>query len=403
MIRLGRKVAMTRSPGNPKRRHAPRRWRLALAAPLVALAPLLLVLATCGPAGDVGVQLAAFAPRRPLSAPRVPAHFTGDAFIAADGARLPLRKWLPKGEIKAVVLGLHGFGDYSHGLAIPAKRWARHGIATYAYDQRGFGAAPGRGLWPGEGQLVVDAIVASRILRRMYPNKPLYLFGESMGGAVAILAMSGAEQGVIPGPGGVMPRADADGVILGAPAVWGRATMGFWPKAALFLAVRFVPDLVLTGRGLHILASDNIPMLRQLARDPMVEKGARVDTIYGLVNLMSDALAAAPHLTAPLLLMYGAHDQIVPKAAIRDFVAHLPRAARARDRLAYYPHGYHMLLRDLDGAIVAADVASWIFDHRAPLPSHADLAEDAHPWPPASAAPALAAGAMPLASGGAGR
>ena len=394
---------MTRSPGNPARTHAPRRWRLAIAAPLGLLAPLLLVLATCGPAGDIGVQLAAFAPRRPLPAPKGPAHFTSDAFIAADGARLPLRKWLPQGKIRAVVLGLHGFGDYSHGLAIPAQRWAKDGIATYAYDQRGFGAAPGHGLWPGEGPLVVDAIVASRILRRLYPDKPLYLFGESMGGAVAILAMSGAEKGVIPGPGGVMPRAEADGVILAAPAVWGRATMGFWPKAALFLAVRLVPDLVLTGSSLRILASDNIPMLRRLAKDPLVEKGARVDTIYGLVNLMGDALAAAPHLEAPLLLMYGAHDQIVPKVAIRDFVSHLPRVARARDTLAYYPHGYHMLLRDLDGAIVAEDVASWIFNRRAVLPSHADFAENARPWPPAGAAPALAAGAMPLASGGARR
>jgi acylglycerol lipase len=392
---------MTRSPGNPAPTRAPRRWRLVMfVAPLVLLAPLLLLLATCRPAGDIGVQLAVLAPPRPLPAPRSPPHFASDAFIAADGARLPLRAWLPKGRIRAVILGLHGFGDYSHGLAIPAQRWAADGIATYAYDQRGFGGAPGHGLWPGEGQLAVDAIVASRILRRMYPDTPLYLLGESMGGAVAILAMSGTEKGVIPERDGIVPRADADGVILSAPAVWGRVTMGFWPKAALFLAVRLVPDLVLTGNGLHILASDNIPMLRQLASDPLVEKEARVDTIYGLVNLMSDALAAAPHLTAPLLLMYGAHDQIVPKIAIHDFAARLPPEAEARDTLAYYPHGYHMLLRDLDGAMVAGDVASWIFDHRAILPSRADRAEQTRPWPPA---PALAGGAMPLASQAAGR
>ncbi|HTV88783.1 MAG TPA: lysophospholipase [Stellaceae bacterium] len=397
---------MMRSPANAGRRRAPRqprRWRIAVMVPLALLAPLVLLLSTCGPPGDVGVQLAAFAPRRPLPAPQVPAHFTDDAFIAADGARLPLRKWLPRGPVRAVILALHGFGDYSHGFAIPAKRWANYGIATYAYDQRGFGAAPDRGLWAGEGQLVVDAIVADRILRRMYPDTPLYIAGESMGGAVAILAMSGAEKGVIPGPGGVVPRADADGVILGAPAVWGRATMDFWPRAALFIAARLVPDMVLTGRGLHVLASDNIPMLRALAKDPLVEKGARVDTIYGLVDLMDDALSAAPRLAAPMLLMYGANDQIVPKIAIRDFTAHLTQAARARDTLAYYPHGYHLLFRDLDGAIVARDVASWIFDRGSALPSYADRAEDARVWPPPGAAPALAHRAMPLASAAGGR
>jgi acylglycerol lipase len=396
---------MTRSPADPEWKRAPRlprRWRAALVFPLLLTAPLLLLLSTCGPPGDVGVQLAAFAPPRPVPAPKGPAHFTDDAFIAADGARLPLRKWLPTGPVKAVILALHGFGDYSHAFAEPAKLWARDGIATYAYDQRGFGATAGRGLWPGEGQLVVDAIVASRILRRVYPDKPLYLLGESMGGAVAILAMSGAERGVIAGSGGVMPKADADGVIISAPAVWGRATMDLWPKAALFVAVRLVPDMMLTGRGLHILASDNVPMLRALAKDPLIEKGARVDAVYGLVDLMDDALAAAPDLSVPMLLMYGAHDPIVPRVAIRNFTAHLPPAARAHDVLAYYLDGYHLLLRDLDGAMVAGDVASWMFDHRAALPSRADLAENARPWPPAGAA-ALAGVGMPLASAGAGR
>ena len=59
------------------------------------------------------------------------------------------------------------------------------------------------------------------------------------------------------------------------------------------------------------------------------------------------------------------------------FVAQLPPDAGHRRRLAYYPDGYHMLLRDLGGAGVAADVASWIADRRAPLPSQADRAERA--------------------------
>jgi acylglycerol lipase len=389
---------MTRSAVGPHRegvRRRPCRRRIALAA------PLFLLLSTCGPPGDVGIRLAAFAPPRAMPAPQGPPRFTENAFIAAEGARLPLRRWLPAGPVKAVILALHGFGDYSHGFAIPAKAWARDGIATYAYDQRGFGAAPERGLWPGEGRLVADAIVASHILRRAYPGRPLYLLGESMGGAVAILAASGGETGIRPGRGGAMPKADVDGVILSAPAVWGRQAMDFWPKAALFVAVRLVPDMVLTGRGLRIQASDNLPMLRALAKDPLVEKGARVDTIYGLVNLMSDALVAAPRLTAPTLLMYGAHDQIVPPVAIRDFAARLP--ARPRDRLAYYPDGYHLLLRDLDGAVVAGDVASWISDRRAALPSRADLAEAMRPWPPRGAPGAVAASAMPLASEGGGR
>ena len=42
----------------------------------------------------------------------------------------------------AVILGLHGYGDYRNAWEEPAAIWAQAGITTYAYDQRGFGAAP---------------------------------------------------------------------------------------------------------------------------------------------------------------------------------------------------------------------------------------------------------------------
>ena len=296
---------------------------------------------------------------RPDPAPR----FTGRDFVATDGERLPLRKWLPSGRPRAVILALHGFDDYSNAFAAPGKAWAKDGIATYAYDQRGFGAAPDRGRWPGRLALATDADAACDILRRRYPGTPLYLLGESMGGAVAVLAMTGA---------GGLPIPDVNGVILVAPAVWGRATMGLAPRLALAIAVRLMPSLTLTGRGLDIQASDNIAMLRALARDPLVIKATRVDTIWGLVNLMGAALAAAPRLHAPLLLMYGAKDQIIPKRPIRRFVRTLPHDPGDRRSLAYYRHGYHMLMRDLDGPKVAADVAGWVLMPGTPLISGAD-------------------------------
>ena len=338
----------------------------------LALAAGLLLLTGCGLPADPGLQLASAAPSRAAPETTQP-RITHSALIAADGAVLPLRKWLPKHEVKAVILALHGFNDYSNAFAMPAPLWAERGIASYAYDQRGFGGAPLRQSWAGSGQLAADVVTATRILRRIHPGRPLYLLGESMGGAVAILAMTGTDG---------VPPADADGVILSAPAVWGRETMELWPRLALWAAVRFIPEVTLTGRGLGILPSDNVAMLKALARDPMVLKGARVDTVYGVVDLMDAALAAAPRLTAPLLLMYGAHDEVIPREPVAAFAAALPADPDHRRRLAYYRRGYHLLMRDLNGAAVSGDIASWVLDHRAPLPSQADGIENAQPWPP---------------------
>ena len=53
-------------------------------------------------------------------------------------------------------------------------------------------------------------------------------------------------------------------------------------------------------------------------------------------------------------------------------IAHLPPAAADARRIAWYPQGYHMLLRDLDAPLVMKDVAAWIADRATPLPSGAD-------------------------------
>jgi alpha-beta hydrolase superfamily lysophospholipase len=204
---------------------------------------------------------------------------------------------------------------------------------------------------------------AARLLRTRYPGVPLYVLGESMGGAVVITGVTGAAGAA---------RPDVDGIILAAPAVWGRETMNVFERVALWTGDELFPGLTLTGRGLHIMPSDNIEMLRGLARDPLVIKETRVDSIKGLVDLMDLALAAAPRVTAPMLLLYGDRDEIVPKAPTQLWIDNLPFRARMTRKIAWYPDGYHMLLRDLEGPAVWRDVESWIDDHAAPLPSGAD-------------------------------
>jgi len=97
-----------------------------------------------------------------------------DRYIAADGTVLRLAAWpavkgaekLPK----AVILGIHGFGDYRNAWLEPAKIWAAEGITTYAYDQRGFGSSPTRGRWAGTPTLVDDIRTVVRLVRARHPE-----------------------------------------------------------------------------------------------------------------------------------------------------------------------------------------------------------------------------------------
>ena len=77
---------------------------------------------------------------QPMGTAIVQPALTDHSLIAADGFELPLRSWLPTdGKPRAVVVALHGFNDYSNAFDGAGRRFADQGIATYAYDQRGFG------------------------------------------------------------------------------------------------------------------------------------------------------------------------------------------------------------------------------------------------------------------------
>lgn len=280
-------------------------------------------------------------------------------FTTRDGMVLPVRIWLPDEAPKAVVLAIHGFNDYSNAFIEPANYWRRFGIATYAYDQRGFGNTEFRGFWPGTAALDSDAADFAQVLHGLYPNTPLYLVGESMGGAVATVTLAGD------------PSLPIDGMILCAPAVWTRDDMGPFQSGLLWLAAHSVPWVTVSGQGLGITPSDNTAMLRALARDPLVIKDTRIDAIYGLSDLMDAAMADAGKIQIPTLVLYGDHDEIIPRDPTVEFLSRLNEA----DRHAYgafYPKGYHMLFRDLGGETVMKDVSAWITDTRAPLPSGAE-------------------------------
>ncbi len=287
------------------------------------------------------------------------------ALIMADGAELPLHIWEPvTGSIRAVVIALHGFNDYGLFFQDLAEYLAERGVMSYAYDQRGFGASPNAGFWAGVDAYVDDVITALSLIHSRHPDVPVFLFGESMGGAVLMAAAAESGHGLV----------DTEGLILSAPAVWARETMPFYQRWALWLGSHTVPWLKLTGRGLKIKASDNIEMLQALGRDPLVIKETRVDAIWGLVNLMDRAMEGASRLQKRTLILYGARDEIIRKHATLEMLHRLPNGPEARHRIAVYEDGYHMLIRDLAAQTYWDDIIAWIEDPGAGLPSGADQA-----------------------------
>ena len=295
-------------------------------------------------------------------------HLASDHALTDDGTRLPLYRHLPVGTPRGVVLALHGFGDHAGAFRALADILADVGIALYAYDQRGFGATASAGHWAGTDTLVEDARAMAGLLRTEHPDTPLFLLGESMGGAVSLLAVTGA------------PTPPLEGLVLLAPAVWGRRTMPWYQRLGLAMLAPLLPGLRISrrmARRLGIEPTDDPGVRRELEQDPRVQRHFRLDVIDGLGGLMDSALATAGRLSVPTLLLYGERDQVIPPPALCALLRQLPAPDAPPWRLALYPDGYHMLTRCTGAARVQRDLAAWLLDTCAALPSGLETAPQA--------------------------
>lgn len=277
-----------------------------------------------------------------------------DVLVTRDGVRLPLREWDAEGgKPKAIIIGLHGMSDYSNAFDGPAKEWAKRGITTLAIDQRGFGRAANPGLWAGSEVMRHDLDDFAAAAHARFPGVKVFAVGESMGGAVLLTALASPDPPAI------------DGAILVSPAVWSRTDMPLPYRVALFMVAHLAPGVILTNSAashiVTVVPSDNVPMLIALGRDPLFQKKTRADTLFGLVNLMDEARRAAGEIrnAPPILFLHGAKDQVIPPKSAAAAIAALGNHAEARG----YEHGYHMLLRDLEGRRVQDDIADWVLAH----------------------------------------
>jgi acylglycerol lipase len=302
----------------------------------------------------------------------VPVAFAGpriesNAIVSFDGARLGLSRWDAPGEPWAVIVGVHGMNDYANAFHLAAPWWAEQGVTTIAFDQRGFGRSPERGVWAGDDLMQEDLRTVVSLARRQYPHAIIAVAGESMGGAVTAEAFASDR-----------PPA-ADRVILLSPAVWGWKEQALPNRTLLWLAANFTASKVYTPPAWltrKIRPTDNHEELVAMSRDPLMVWGARSDTLYGLVSMMGHASKAVGEIRAPTVYLYGAHDQIIPKkAAVRA-----ARGLKPTDRSAYYAEGYHLMTRDHQGPVVWKDILAFIKDPTTPLPSGA---------PPIPGSPAL--------------
>lgn len=278
--------------------------------------------------------------------------------IAHDGARLGLTVW-PSAKAHSpqhVIVGVHGMNNYAGEFRLAAPEWAAAGVQVYAYDQRGFGRSVNRGHWAGEALMQEDLRTAVSLARARHPGAAVTVVAISMGAAVAITAFASERP------------PEADRLILSGPGLRGWGALNPVMAATLRAGAKLAPgQIVRPPKFAKPRLSDNDDFLAVQSTDPWHSQENRIDQLYGAVSLMELAHQQAGRLpeTVPVLVSYGARDEVVPPIGPKRTAPLLPKHVRT----VYYPDGYHVLLSDLQRDKVIGDYLAFIRDPGCALPS----------------------------------
>lgn len=285
---------------------------------------------------------------------RLPMQHHALTFTTPDGLDLAGRVWHPDFGARGAVLVVHGLGEHSGRYAAFASRLLAAGYAVYAYDHRGHGQSEGeRGMVGQFDDYIGDLYAVLHSIRldagqRLGAGRPLFLFGQSMGGLIAATYVDRH------GPDGFA------GLILSAPALRLPDTTAPFLRPVAPLLVRLFPRLVVDKLNLDHLSRDPV-VGRTYAADPLTDARVRARLGFEVLQASEELRQSdAANFTLPLLLLHGEADQITDPDGTRWLYEHAPTEDK---KLLLYANGRHEPHNDLQKEAVYESLIGWLDRH----------------------------------------
>ncbi|MCV7056476.1 alpha/beta hydrolase [Mycolicibacterium gilvum] len=267
------------------------------------------------------------------------------SFDGLGGVRIVYDVWTPESDSRGVVVLAHGYAEHARRYDHVAARFAESGLITYALDHRGHGRSGGKRVYLRDiTEYTGDFHTLVGIARNAHPHLKLIVLGHSMGGGVVFTY-------------GVEHPDDYDAMVLSGPAVNAHDSV---PAVKLVMAKvlgRIAPGLPVENLPADAVSRDP-QVVSDYENDPLVHHGklpAGVGRALIAVGETMPARAAA--ITAPLLVVHGDKDRLIPVAGSRQLMECIgsPDA-----HLKVYPGLYHEVFNEPEKELVLDDVTSWI-------------------------------------------
>ncbi len=264
----------------------------------------------------------------------------------------PCLAWLdPEKASRAVILCVHGLGLYNGSYEEFGRRMRDLGFAVYAIDVRGFGS------WmqaQGRQKVNFDACLADlestlKVIRRAHPGLPVFLLGESMGGALGLRATAYFPELI-------------DGLISSVPG----GERFKQKRTALKVALHLLkdPDAPFdVGSGVIKQATADKGLRHQLGSDPLNKLNLSAKELLQFQAFMNKNHDAARQINSTaVLIVQGCRDRLVKLEGTVELYEAL---ATADKELVLIPSAEHLIFeegqfRDEDIELVCR----WIDAHR---------------------------------------
>jgi len=272
-------------------------------------------------------------------------------FMGVRKTSLYYQGWLPEGEIRAVLLVVHGLAEHSGRYMNLVNRFVPLDYAVYGIDHIGHGRSEGRRLYVDRFVDFTEPLgTYADMVRCWNPGKPLFLVGHSMGGLIGALHL-------------IAHQKELAGAVLSGPAV---KAPGNVPRAVIFIG-RMLSTL-LPRLGLVPLEAEGV------SRDPAVVKAYLDDPLVcrrkmtarlgaELLGAMERIGAEANRIHLPLLILQGGADRLVDPSGAQMLYE---KAASPDKKLIVYEGFYHEVFNEPQHDRVLSDVEQWLEGHLPP-------------------------------------
>ena len=270
----------------------------------------------------------------------------------AHGVQLHAQWWRPCGRARGVVVVVHGLKDHGSRYGELAERLVARGFAVHAFDLRGHAHSGGQREWVESfDDYVRDLDVVVRNAMAREGSRPMFVFGQGMGGTIAAIWA-------------VHQRTTAlSGLVLSGARLQSNAAPASAPRMRLLAAL--APHAGTFQIDVRRASRDR-GTVEDTLRDALIHhEPAPARTARELLDATARLDAHAPSLTVPLLAMHGSRDELEDPKGSRRLVE---RAGGPDKQLYLYDGLAHDLVHEPERGRVVRDVAAWLTDHLPSLP-----------------------------------